>query len=535
MTNSALFAGPSFGFKRGATIPGIADLPDELKSTALASLQSSVGAQDKPTGVKFKNEAQRNNIRHCGQGYVAAIVSGAEVDAFLTFSKSDAEAIAEVKAGIKASIGGIFSVSGSFAQNQQSVERNESSEVSVYRSGGRAAAIAYDLDGLRTSLQQLPVDAAAHPKPIKMAIMPYSKLDDSPLSGGRRAGDLLDSIAAFFLVSDVVQETGSIIDWYRSYDSDGIATDPAADRSRLVPLFLNPLSAYVMMNDDALALNRQMSKALALCQASLQQSNLVQDGAAEVVPPTVQEGEPTSQAAARAEVSTKQKQVLTAPPKPETEETPLEFLTKQLPSNASADMAKRLGALTESAGAKAAQDLEKLFLTFEEIFKEDDDLALARARVEVALADADQKPQKDDVTKLTDAAEKQLAACNTNNGYLAAALQEALELSQNFLAIRPIFWSDLGRYHQSRIWQLFTAGSLPKDQTTEILVQTVTPDLHDFHNTMVAKRFKRDICARDLNHPVCGPEFQNAYKGPNLTPATVVLAGIIAGLEKGVE
>ncbi|WGW04213.1 hypothetical protein [Tropicibacter oceani] len=533
VTNSSLFAGPSFAYKMGASLPGIATLPDTLKEAATNGITRAAAptTEGENTGVKFKNVALRNNIKHCGQGYIAAIVSGAQVDAFLTFTKSDAESVAEIKAGIKATIGGIFSVSGSFAQNQQAIERSERTEVNVYRSGGRAAAIAYDLPGLRTSLQQLPVDAAANPKPIRIAVIPYSKLDDSPLAGGLQAVDLLDSIAAFFLVRDVVNETSDIADWYQNYDVDQIAS-PETDSNvaRNIPLFLHPLDDYIAMNDRALALNREMSEALRLCQSALQDANLLLDAsnaAAETA---------AGDKAAGRTLEAQQRAILTGSPAQEAASAPYKDLVQQLldedVNQTDRDVLERLlaGMQDNAQTQRSAQ-----FASFLSAFEPSEETLESKARIESAVGIGAKDLSEADLAALRTKTEKTLATCNSDSGYLKTAIDDALALSQDFLAAKPIFWSDLGRHYQGRLWKLFPGATLPQGQSSWELVDLVTEDLKSFHANMVAKRFKRDICQRDLTHPVCGAEFEAKFKPLDLKPSTLVLAGLSAGLAQGLE
>lgn len=533
VTNSSLFAGPSFAYKLGASLPGVDTLPDALKSAAVSSITRAAnpGTPVENTGVKFKNATLRNNIKHCGQGYIAAIVSGAEVDAFLTFSKTDAESVAEIKAGIKASIGGIFSVSGSFAQNQKAIERSERTEVNVYRSGGRAAAIAYDLPGLRTSLQQLPVDAAANPKPIRMAIMPYSKLDDSPLSDGLQAVDLLDSIAAFFLVRDVVSETSSIADWYQNYDVDQVGSNATStDVARNIPLFLHPLDDYIAMNDRALALNRTMSQALRLCQVALQEANLLQDAVRAAEDPASGD-----KSAGRA-LEFEQRAFLTGSPAQEAASENLEQLAQKLlsegVSQSDRDVLERL--LADMQGGEQGQRSVQ-FASFLSDFDQSAETPEAKARLASALTTPSTDPDTADIKALKAESEKKLTACNSETGYLNTAIDDALTLAQDFLAAKPIFWSDLGRYYQGRLWKLFPGAALPQEQSSWELVDLVAADLKSFHSNMVAKRFKRDICQRDLTHPVCGAAFETKFKRLDLRPSTLVLAGLSSGLAQGLE
>jgi len=514
ITNSSLFAGPSFAYKQGATIANVSNIPEAVRKGAVDSIlrAAAPSGSAENVGVKFKNAGLRNNIKHCGQGYVAAIVSGAEVDAFLTFSKSDAEAVAEVKAGIKATIGGIFSVSGSLAQNQQAIERNERTEVNVYRSGGRAADFAYTVDALRTSLQKLPTDAAAHPKPIRIGILPYSKLDDSPLSGGLEAAKLLDTIAAFFLIRDVVNETNAITNWYRSYTQDQLgaeATDTAVVRS--VPIFLHPLDTYITLNDRALTLNRELSAALRLCQAELQIANRLQD-------------------AYSAALST-ERVALALEALPDGRGSTIEIAVDQ---SRALDGTGGPLSLAQAAAEGARNDtVTQAFFTALQSSAETE-----RQLMRTQTAVRQGTPEKLDAAELQSllaASLKRLEQCSSTSVYMKAAIDDAIEITQEFLRKKPIFWTDLGRHYQERIWRLFPQSTFPTDQSSWDTVALIKDELDSYHENMVAKRFKRDLCSRDLTHPVCGQSFDEHYTPLSLTPLTLVSAGLRAALAEGVE
>lgn len=514
ITNSALFAGASFAYKQGAGLANVASIPEALRKGATDSILRAAAPANaaENVGVKFKNAALRNNIKHCGQGYVAAIVSGAEVDAFLTFSKSDAEAVAEIKAGIKATMGGVFSASGSFAQNQQAIERNERTEVNVYRSGGRATAFAYTVDALRTSLQQLPVDAAAHPKPIRIAILPYSKLDDSPLSGGLVAADLLDGIAAFFLVRDVVEESNSIAEWYRGYTEDQLgsaATDSAVARN--VPIFLHPLDTYIALYDDALALNRELSAALRLCQVELQEANRLQD-------------------ALRAALST-----------PEGAAKDGDFIVgpgsvRELAAQQRLAVNGTDPFVPVTTKAVATDRSDAVRMAFFDTFARSSNEVTLMARTEGALRnEAPETLDSEDLKILLAASLSRLQQCNSDSDFMSAAIDDAIGLTQDFLAKKPIFWTELGRHYQERIWRLFPTQSYPTDQTSWETVELIEDELQNYHKNMKSKRFRRDLCGRDLNHPVCGKAFEGHQKELALSPTTLISAGLRAGLAEGID
>lgn len=251
--NSALFAAPSVDFKKGGEVVG-------------GKTKENPAGKDYSDSSKMvlKSDASIFDAERCGQGYVGAIVSGASLDAFLTMSKSDAESLADIKGSLEADIGGIFQVSGSFGQKQTSSSIQQNTSVSVFKTGGQGSQIAYDLAGLKAAVAAMPLEAATTPKPIKIAIVPYQMLDKIPSQQTYSAELFSQAVAAYFLVSDVFQNTGSAIDSYQKFSEAATAKQP---------LFRKDLHTYVDLNGRAMKSANQLSQILVMCQAAMVKAN----------------------------------------------------------------------------------------------------------------------------------------------------------------------------------------------------------------------------------------------------------------------
>ena len=252
VTNSSLFAAPSVGFKKGLLILGSDTPPAQYVS------------EHRFGSIELSQVDDRFNTSKCGHGFVAAIISGAEIDAFLTWSRTDANSLANITGGVEANIAEIFSVRGSLESRQQSQSIKESTSVSVFKVGGSSGNIAYDLDGLKNSLNQLAIEASTLPKPIRIGVLPYSSLSSSPVASNIQAQVFRDAVAAYFLSKDVFQRTSDVIDNYYHFDDTGTIKSEA-------PVYIHPITSYLELNGKSRRLANQLSSWLSHCRASITQ------------------------------------------------------------------------------------------------------------------------------------------------------------------------------------------------------------------------------------------------------------------------
>ena len=253
VTNSSLFAAPSIPFKRGVSIP------QPLGGN------TNIDWKDKSKSLNGKIKIDPIDVRNyqkCGHGFVAAIISGAAVDSFLSFSKSDANAISDINGGLKADIAGIFKVSGSFEQRQESTKRQDRTKISLFRYGGESGGIAYDLAGLKDSIKNLTQDAVEAPKPIRIGVLPYRSLDThKDLNEPYSAFEYTHAINAYFLARDVFEKTSEAIQVLSE-----IPIHPQ-DRESDIPIVIaKNITHYIDLNDRSMALAGRISNALRRCQ-----------------------------------------------------------------------------------------------------------------------------------------------------------------------------------------------------------------------------------------------------------------------------
>lgn len=117
--------------------------------------------------------------RHCGDSFVSAIHSGAEILSIISFSASSQQTKQRVAASVKASYG---MVSGSASANKANEAARASTNLDVtymqIGGGGESSTIPIDRAGLETKLKGLPKEAEFNPKFHSMIVTPYTQLAD---------------------------------------------------------------------------------------------------------------------------------------------------------------------------------------------------------------------------------------------------------------------------------------------------------------------------------------------------------------------
>lgn len=431
VTNSSLFAAPSVSYKRGVTIP---NSPGNLTSV---DWQEEAGKNN--FRIAVKDGALRNHQR-CGHGFVAAIISGAAVDAFLTFSKSDADAIAEIDGGLEADIAGIFRVSGSFEQRQKSVERQDRTSISLFRYGGERGSIAFDLSGLKESIRELTQDAVEAPKPIRIGILPYSAIDTQvdvtqPIS----AYDYSSEINAYFLARDVFEKTSDAIDAFANIP------EIPEERTDQTPLAIaKDIESYINLNDRAMNLASRLSNALRLCQGVITELNIVN-------------AEQTDGAAAS------DQRIAVGPAS--SIRLPLTTTDSNKPLTTDADLGEAYSNLLTIIAASSGQSLEDQYA------------ACIPSRFTTA---------------------------NSELSFFALAISESLSLSAEELSLRPIYWDEIGIRIQKELGRTSELEELQDNPGAaqvayvDLLKQYTQNYLADrFRRNICSSDFTHPICTMD--------------------------------------
>jgi len=189
--NGVLFAGPRQDpTKARRAFPSIADDGQPVPpSLAWKQWQEpSAVARDEVVLTSWASEllrksGQRAFVRHCGDAFVNAIYSGAELLAVTTFSSTSKSQKQAVTAALKAQYG-VVSVSADAKSKQESTLSSTSMEVSYMQVGGGSGILPTTREALVKKLEGLAGEAAQSPKFNSMEVAGYDTLASWP------AGDI---------------------------------------------------------------------------------------------------------------------------------------------------------------------------------------------------------------------------------------------------------------------------------------------------------------------------------------------------------
>jgi hypothetical protein len=425
-----------------------------------------------PAGERINiNPSDAKNVEKCGHGFVTAIVSGAAIDAFLTYTKTDATALADIKGGLKADIASVFKVSGSFEQRQESVSKQNSTSISMYRFGGNGAQLVYDLTGLKTSLKDIVKDATQSPKPIRIGVLPYRYLDTQPgFTGAWSADTFAEPIDAFFMAKDVFERTEAAIDKIESLVD---TKDRAARKVNDPILFLNDVGPYVDMNTKAMRHANRLSTILLLCRNLTNNIN----NASNDPPPKDGDGV----GALRNEAREAAISALGTP------SIGVAFNNRAFPASSSS-----------------------VILSTDE----DWDKHLTKLYLRDAAALSSPLPVGSDASTWSEAERERIQYCQTRldtktdswvtDTFLARSVAYALRLQASELSRRPIYWGDLGALRKNKIKGIVGNTSISAPQKLSEIIDV----LSTFQQYIRTTGYRREICDFSFTHPVCGTDIQ---------------------------
>ena len=114
---------------------------------------------------------------HCGHGFVSAIVTGIELNAAITTSRKTSAHTAKLSGSLKLeALEGLIKGSGSIEGKSETVKSLETSQLKSFILGGEHYSLPTTIEKLRDFVIGLPVLADQYPRPVRIAISPYSSL-----------------------------------------------------------------------------------------------------------------------------------------------------------------------------------------------------------------------------------------------------------------------------------------------------------------------------------------------------------------------
>ena len=204
----ALYASPQESFKRGANHPNsrMPNVP-ELPLWPRVKFRQDLG---KIENFDFST--------HCGHGFVSAIVTGIELNAAITTSGETSAHTAKLSGSLKLeALEGLIKGSGSIEGKSEAVKSLETSQLKSFILGGENYSLPTTIDKLREFVIGLPVLADQYPRPVRIAISPYSSLTTgSGFNVFHNASSLRHLIYSYFAareardrISTVLEDMGS--------------------------------------------------------------------------------------------------------------------------------------------------------------------------------------------------------------------------------------------------------------------------------------------------------------------------------------
>jgi Ricin-type beta-trefoil lectin domain len=118
-------------------------------------------------------------LRHCGDAYVSAIYSGADLLAITTFTSTDKTQKEKITAALQAEYG-VVQASASVEKSRESTLGSTNMQVSYMQIGGGSGILPTNRELLVTKLGGLAKEAAQDPKFHSMEVTPYDQLASWP-------------------------------------------------------------------------------------------------------------------------------------------------------------------------------------------------------------------------------------------------------------------------------------------------------------------------------------------------------------------
>ena len=130
----------------------------------------------------FRNLASRNYPefkRQCGEAFVSAIYSGAELNAVLSFAEKSSTEREEIEASMKGSGWG-FEAEGSASKKMEEYSKSSELRISFHQTGGKGNPIPTDQQGFTDAIHRLPQLADEAGYNYRIMIRSYNSLPNFP-------------------------------------------------------------------------------------------------------------------------------------------------------------------------------------------------------------------------------------------------------------------------------------------------------------------------------------------------------------------
>jgi hypothetical protein len=149
---------------------------------------------------RYRDLAARDRVafeQECGDGFVAALYSGAELTAMLSFKESDATKRSEIETAMNGSGWG-FSAEGKATATMQAHAISKKLHVTFYQTGGSGSPIPTTQEAFVKAIEQLPSLAAKDPYNYRIQVQSYRSLPGYPKGGADGRDEFRQTLATSY-------------------------------------------------------------------------------------------------------------------------------------------------------------------------------------------------------------------------------------------------------------------------------------------------------------------------------------------------
>lgn len=224
---------------------------------------------DQEATVDFRDDLPNSRldmVTQCGHGFVSAIVSGVQLNTAIDTSTVDSKTASTFSGSLKLDVlGGLITGSGSVEGESEEKNVLNKSSITSYIKGGERYSLPRDIPELGEFVHNLPTLATEQPRPIKIAITPYSALsargDAANVSVLADASTLRPLVYAYFAVREARHRIAELLD------------DWGAIEERRLFVIPGKLKLFQEMHELTLLMSRTQ-ELLRFCQSEFSKQNI---------------------------------------------------------------------------------------------------------------------------------------------------------------------------------------------------------------------------------------------------------------------
>jgi hypothetical protein len=177
----------------------------------------------------YRDLARRDRVafeQECGDGFVAAVHSGAELTAMLSFAETSTTARSAIEAAMSGSGWG-FSAEGRASSTMQKAASAGTLRVTFYQTGGSGSPIPTSQDGFVSAIERLPALAAADAYNYQIRVQSYQSLPGYPGGQPEKHDSFRQTLATSY--GRLLTLHGVVIETLEAIEQAGVSVRRYAD------------------------------------------------------------------------------------------------------------------------------------------------------------------------------------------------------------------------------------------------------------------------------------------------------------------